>query len=259
MTGGVGHTGGLTSPRPWRGRCRAGYSNTGGPPLPRKRAPLQKNPQLKTIYTKKEEPKMKSNQIKIHIYIHKIIKTIPIIKYIYFKLSINYSNFLCDILMNGKAEHYNCDHQTEKNTKYQLTCKNIDTTLLCLKNNKNGYNFKNHLRLPLAKITSITLNHSKLEYDILVIKPLRLLSHKVKDIINIMSSYKTITARRSNKVKTFKLEKIVTDDSLSSHIKIKLIRVQITKKQEKKPRYLRQSIYYNLLRPHKSQLEEMFP
>ena len=26
----------------WRGRCRAGFSNTGGPPLPRKRAPLQK-------------------------------------------------------------------------------------------------------------------------------------------------------------------------------------------------------------------------
>ena len=35
--------GGLSNPRPWRGRCRAGYSNTGGPPLPRKRAPLQKN------------------------------------------------------------------------------------------------------------------------------------------------------------------------------------------------------------------------
>ena len=35
-------TGGLRNPRPWRGRCRAGYSNTGGPPLPRKRAPLQK-------------------------------------------------------------------------------------------------------------------------------------------------------------------------------------------------------------------------
>ena len=42
MAGGVGHTGGLTNPRPWRGRCRAGFSNTGGPPLPRKRAPLQK-------------------------------------------------------------------------------------------------------------------------------------------------------------------------------------------------------------------------
>ena len=42
MAGGVGHTGGLTNPRPWRGRCGAGYSNTGGPPLPRKRAPLQK-------------------------------------------------------------------------------------------------------------------------------------------------------------------------------------------------------------------------
>ena len=42
MAGGVGHTGGLTNPCPWRGRCRPGYSNTGGPPLPRKRAPLQK-------------------------------------------------------------------------------------------------------------------------------------------------------------------------------------------------------------------------
>ena len=42
MAGGMGHTGGLTNPRPWRGRCRAGCSNTGGPPLPRKRAPLQK-------------------------------------------------------------------------------------------------------------------------------------------------------------------------------------------------------------------------
>ena len=44
MAAGVGHTGGLTNPRPWRGRCRAGYFNTGGPPLPRKRAPLQKKP-----------------------------------------------------------------------------------------------------------------------------------------------------------------------------------------------------------------------
>ena len=43
MAGGVGHTGGLTNPRPWRRRCRAGFSNTGGPPLPRKRAPIQKS------------------------------------------------------------------------------------------------------------------------------------------------------------------------------------------------------------------------
>ena len=42
MAGGVGHMGGLTNPRPWRGRCRAGCSNTGGPPLPRKRAPFTK-------------------------------------------------------------------------------------------------------------------------------------------------------------------------------------------------------------------------
>ena len=26
MAGRVGHTGGLINPRPWRGRCRAGYS-----------------------------------------------------------------------------------------------------------------------------------------------------------------------------------------------------------------------------------------
>ena len=44
MAGGVGYTGGLTNSRPWRGRCRASFSNTGGPPLPRKRAPLQKKP-----------------------------------------------------------------------------------------------------------------------------------------------------------------------------------------------------------------------
>ena len=43
MAGDMGHTGGLTNPRPWRGRCRASYSNTGGPPLPRKRAPTSKN------------------------------------------------------------------------------------------------------------------------------------------------------------------------------------------------------------------------
>ena len=42
MEGDVGDTGGLTNPRPWRGICRAGYSNTGGPPLPRKRVPLTK-------------------------------------------------------------------------------------------------------------------------------------------------------------------------------------------------------------------------
>ena len=34
------YTGCLINPRPWRGRCRAGSSNTGGPPLPRKRVPF---------------------------------------------------------------------------------------------------------------------------------------------------------------------------------------------------------------------------
>ena len=42
-------TGGLTNPRPWRGRCRAGYSNTGGPPLPQKRAPYTKKNLLRLI------------------------------------------------------------------------------------------------------------------------------------------------------------------------------------------------------------------
>ena len=42
MVGDVGHAGVLTNPRPWHGRCQAGYSNTGGPPLPRKRAPFTK-------------------------------------------------------------------------------------------------------------------------------------------------------------------------------------------------------------------------
>ena len=42
MAGGVGHTGDVTNPHPWRGRCQAGYSNTSEPPLSRKRAPYQK-------------------------------------------------------------------------------------------------------------------------------------------------------------------------------------------------------------------------
>ena len=36
--------GGLINPRPWRGQYRAGFSNTGGSPKPRKRAPCPKNP-----------------------------------------------------------------------------------------------------------------------------------------------------------------------------------------------------------------------
>ena len=51
MAGGVGHMGGLTNPRPWRGRCRAGFSNTGGPPLPRKRAPLQQKKTKKNHFS----------------------------------------------------------------------------------------------------------------------------------------------------------------------------------------------------------------
>ena len=34
--------GGLINPRPWRGQYRTGFSNTGGSPKPRKRAPCQK-------------------------------------------------------------------------------------------------------------------------------------------------------------------------------------------------------------------------
>ena len=47
MAGGVGHTDGLTNLRPWRERCRACYSNTGGPSLPRKGAPLTKKKRYK--------------------------------------------------------------------------------------------------------------------------------------------------------------------------------------------------------------------
>ena len=45
IVGGVGHTGGLTNSRSWRGTCQAGYSNTGGSPLSRKRAPFSKKSQ----------------------------------------------------------------------------------------------------------------------------------------------------------------------------------------------------------------------
>ena len=38
----MGHMGGLINPRPGRGQYRAGFSNTGGSPKPRKRAPCQK-------------------------------------------------------------------------------------------------------------------------------------------------------------------------------------------------------------------------
>ena len=39
----MGYKGGLIYPRPWSGQYRAGFSNTGGSPKPRKRAPCQKN------------------------------------------------------------------------------------------------------------------------------------------------------------------------------------------------------------------------
>ena len=32
IVGDAGHKGGLTNPCPWRGQCRAGFSNTSGPP-----------------------------------------------------------------------------------------------------------------------------------------------------------------------------------------------------------------------------------
>ena len=38
----MGHTGGLTNPRPWWGRCRAGFANTGGSSLLQKRAHCKK-------------------------------------------------------------------------------------------------------------------------------------------------------------------------------------------------------------------------
>ena len=49
MVDDVGHTGGLTNPRPWRGRCRADYSNTGGPPLASKEGAFNKKMSTATI------------------------------------------------------------------------------------------------------------------------------------------------------------------------------------------------------------------
>ena len=51
MAGGVGHTGGLTNLRPWRGRYQVGSSNTGRPPLLQKRAPSPKK-ELIAFYKK---------------------------------------------------------------------------------------------------------------------------------------------------------------------------------------------------------------
>ena len=39
MVGNMGHMGGLINLRPWHGQYRAGFSNTGGSPKPRKKAP----------------------------------------------------------------------------------------------------------------------------------------------------------------------------------------------------------------------------
>ena len=46
----MGHTGGLINPRPGRGEYRAGFSNTGGSPKPRKRVPCQKGWLLKPLW-----------------------------------------------------------------------------------------------------------------------------------------------------------------------------------------------------------------
>ena len=47
MMGDMGHMDGLINPRPGRGQYRAGFSNTGGSPKPRKRAPCLKKDQLR--------------------------------------------------------------------------------------------------------------------------------------------------------------------------------------------------------------------
>ena len=53
MAGGVGHTGGLTNPRPWRGRFQAGYSNTSGPSLASKEGAFTKKTVSKFNISKK--------------------------------------------------------------------------------------------------------------------------------------------------------------------------------------------------------------
>ena len=52
MVGDMGHKGGLINPRPWRGQYQAGFSNTGGSPKPRKRAPYQKKTLLNFVKKK---------------------------------------------------------------------------------------------------------------------------------------------------------------------------------------------------------------
>ena len=62
MTGGGGPTGGLTNPRPWRGRCQASDPNTSGPPWPGKRAPSsrRKPKNLLFLYFLKNKRERKS-------------------------------------------------------------------------------------------------------------------------------------------------------------------------------------------------------
>ena len=50
--GGVGQTVGLTNPLPRSGRCQAGFSNTGGPPLPRKMGTFKKRVVVTTKHPK---------------------------------------------------------------------------------------------------------------------------------------------------------------------------------------------------------------
>ena len=51
----MGHKGGLINPRPGRGQYRASFSNTGGSPKPRKRAPCQKRVDLLSYDSKTTE------------------------------------------------------------------------------------------------------------------------------------------------------------------------------------------------------------
>ena len=69
----MGHMGGLTNPRPGRGQYRAGFSNTGGSPKPRKRAPCQKNP---FFNHKSETP---------HTYVRVVSKGAPKLEFSYDK------------------------------------------------------------------------------------------------------------------------------------------------------------------------------
>ena len=65
MEGDIRHMGSLINPRPKRGQYQAGFSNTGGSPKPRKRAPCQKKKKKQPMKQIDKEQKTKQKHPKI--------------------------------------------------------------------------------------------------------------------------------------------------------------------------------------------------